>query len=193
MAVAAVVVAVRDHNDDHEVGGQDLPATVILRTDTEDTAAVADMVREGLGSFGRITAFGVRVEAAGCVRFKTFDAVDIGEQFTWCGSVNVERIAHHAKAKIHNVIERGARLALLALQPSSAGEQHLADRTGAPIKVGSWCRFYLASSFRSGIAWVDNISDHPQRPIGIRWIGDTGNYSLGAMPSELEIRSDLPC
>jgi hypothetical protein len=49
MAVAAEVVAVRDLNDDQEVGGQDLPATVILKTDSEDTAAVADMVREGKG------------------------------------------------------------------------------------------------------------------------------------------------
>lgn len=79
MLITAKVIRIKNHNDDHEVGGLDLPLTVTLATAPEHTSNAVEMILASLGQFGRFNAFNICVVSAGIITFSTFDNVMLGD------------------------------------------------------------------------------------------------------------------
>ena len=74
MPFSAEVICVKDHNEDHEVGGHDLPVVVTLAAAPQHTAATVAMVEAGLGAFpssGRSTFVPSRLERFSSQRLPT--------------------------------------------------------------------------------------------------------------------------
>ena len=106
MPISAEVIRIKDHNDDHEVGGLDLPVTVTLETSREHTLTVADMITASLGEFARIGASRIRILSPGMIEFSTFDVLSVGDHFAWADSVWMERMLNQARAKIEMSLTR---------------------------------------------------------------------------------------
>lgn len=197
MPFSAKVIRIKDHNEDHEVGGLDLPVAVTLATAPQHTAAAVEMVAEGLGTFSAIGAFNVRAISPGTIQFATFDHLALGQHFTWSHSVGVERIIMEAQAKIENVIERSTLLALrevesrrcYGVEPAALLPPVL-DRKGRVVQFGDWCRFFIVETGRRGIGWVSSLNCHPIRPISVHPLNERLIAALGARPAEIEILSD---
>jgi len=198
MSFSAEVIHIKDHNEDHEVGGLDLPDAVTLATAPQHTAAAFEMVEAGLGEVSSIGAFNVRTLSPGTIQFATFGHVALGQRFTWNHSVEIERIIIEAQAKIENVIERSTLLALRevkswrcnGVEPAALLPPVL-DRKGAVVQFGDWCRFSIPETGRRGIGWISNLSCHPVRPIGVRPLNERLTGAIGARPAEIEILSDF--
>lgn len=198
MPYSAHIIHIKNHNEDHEVGGLDLPIVVTLATAPQHTAAAAEMLEAGLGGFSPIEAVNVLIISPGTVQFATFSHVTLGQSFTWNHSVQVERIIIEAQARIENVIERST---LLALREVKAARCHngdaavllppVLDRKGTAIQFGDWCRFSIPESGRSGIGWISNFNCHPVRPVGIRPLNERLIGAIGARPAEIDILSDF--
>jgi hypothetical protein len=199
MPFSAEVIHIKDHNEDHAVGGLDLPVTVTLATAPPHTAAAVEMVAEGLGTFSAIGAFNVRAISPGTIQFSTFGNVALRQHFTWSHSVDVERIIMEAKAKIENVIDRSTLLALrevksrqcYAFEPAVLFQPVL-DRKGRVVQFGDWCRYFIDESGRRGIGWISGVNCHPIRPISVRPLNERLIGAIGARPAEIEILSDFP-
>jgi hypothetical protein len=198
MPFSAEVMYIKDHNEDHEVGGLDLPVAVTLATAPQHTAAAVEMVAEGLGAFSAIGAFNVRAISPGTIQFSTFGNVALGQHFTWSHSVDVERIILEAQAKIDNVIERSTLLALKEVKSRrcygvepAALFQPVLDRKGRGVQFGDWCRFSIPETGRRGIGWISSLNCHPVRSIGVRPLNERLIGAIGARPAEIEILSDF--
>jgi hypothetical protein len=201
MPISAEVIRIKDHNEDHEVGGLDLPVTVTLETSHEHTLMVVDMITVGLGKFARIGASHTRIIAPGMIEFSTFDVLSVGDHFTWADSVWMERMLNQAHARIENVIERNTHVALMELMTfrtshagslgSEAALPPIKDNKGAVVKIGDWCRFSLPASGRTGIGWISQLGCHPIRPISVRPLDERLIGGLGASPAEIEVIADF--
>jgi hypothetical protein len=201
MSISAEVVRIKDHNEDHEVGGLDLPLTVTLETSHEHTLTVVDMVTASLGKFSRIGASHTRIISPGMIEFSTFDVLSVGDHFTWADSVWMERMLNQAHARIENVIERNTHVGLMELMTfrtgyagslgSEAALPPIKDKKGAVVKIGDWCRFSLPASGRTGFGWISQLGCHPIRPIGVRPLDERLINGLGASPAEIEVIPDF--
>lgn len=201
MSISAEVIRIKDHNDDHEVGGLDLPVTVTLETSREHTLTVVDMITASLGKFARIGASRIRIISPGMIEFGTFDVLSVGDHFAWADSVWMERMLNLAHARIENVIERNTQLALIEVMTFRAGHAGsfqsdaalppIKDIKGAVVKVGDWCQFSLPASGRTGIGWISQLGCHPTRPISIRPLDERLIGGLGASPAEIEVIPDF--
>jgi hypothetical protein len=201
MPISAEVIRIKDHNDDHEVGGLDLRVTVTLETSREHTLTVVDMITASLGKFASIGVCHTRIISPGMIEFSTFDVLSVGDHFIWANSVWMERMLNQAHAKIENVIERNAHVALMELMTfrtghagsfrSEAGLPSIKDNKGAVIKIGDWCRFSLPASGRTGIGWICQFGCHPIRPISVRPLDERLIGGLGASPAEIEVIPDF--
>jgi hypothetical protein len=201
MPISAEVIRIKDHNEDHEVGGLDLPVTVTLETSREHTLMVVDMITVSLGKFARIGASHTRIISPGMIEFSTFDVLSVGDYFTWADSVWMERMLNLAHARIENVIERNAHVALMELMTFRTGHAGsfrskvalppIKDNKEAVIKIGDWCRFSLPHSGRTGIGWISQLGCHPIRPISVRPLDERLIGGLGASPAEIEVIADF--
>lgn len=198
MPITAIVIRIKDHNDDHEVGGLDLPLSITLSTASEHTSNVIEMMNASLGQFARINAFNIRVVSAGIITFSTFDNVMLGDQFRWADSVFIEQMLHQAHAKIENVIERSTLLALRDLKASGwngtdpdAHSTTIFDGKGVLIRIGDWCRFSFADTGRAGIGWINHLGSHPVRPIAVCPLDEHMIGAIGARPAEIEVLPDF--
>jgi hypothetical protein len=201
MPISAEVIRIKDHNEDHEVGGLDLPVTVTLETSREHTLMVVDMITASLGKFARIGASRIRVLSSGMIEFSTFDVLTVGDHFTWSDSVWMEKMLNLAHARIENVIERNVHLALMEFMTfrtghvgsfrSEAALPPIKDKKGAVLKIGDWCRFSLPASGRTGIGWISQLGCHPIRPLGVRPLDERLIGGLGASPAEIEVIPDF--
>ena len=199
MSFSAEVIRITDHNEDHEVGGQDLPVVVTLTTPRQHTAATVAMVEEGLGAFSSIEAFNVRGISPGTNQFATFANVALGQRFIWSHSVETERIIIEAQVKIENVIERRTLIALREVNSwrcngvdPAALLPPVFDHKGAMVQFGDWCRFSIPETGGNGIGWISSLISHPVRPIGVRPLNERLIGAIGARSSEIEILSDFP-
>ncbi|WP_194713067.1 hypothetical protein [Noviherbaspirillum soli] len=198
MAFSAEIIHIKDHNEDHEVGGLDLPVAVTLATEPQHTAVAFEMVEAGLGAFSSIGAFNVRAPSSGTIQFATFGHVALGQRITWNHSVEIERIIIEAQAKIENVIERSTLLALREAKSWRCNDVDPAallppvlDRKGAVVQFGDWCRFSIPETGRRGIGWIISLNCHPIRPIGVRPLNERLIGAIGACPAEIEILSNF--
>lgn len=198
MPFSAEVIRIKDHNEDHEVGGLDVPVAVTLATEPQNTTAAFEMVEAGLGTFSSIGAFNVRALSPGTIQFATFGHVALGQRFIWNHSVEIERIIIEAQAKIENVIERSTLLALRGVKSCRCNGFEPAallppvlDRKGAVVQFGDWCRFSIPETGRSGIGWISSLNCHPIRPIGVRPLNERQTGAIGARPAEIDILSDF--
>lgn len=196
MSISAEVIRIRNQNDDHEVGGLDLPIAVTLSTLPQHAATAAEMMDAGLGEFARIDAFNIRVLSAGIIQFATFDIVPPGHRFIWNYPVEIERRILQARIKIENVIERNM---LVAQRKRNAYQGKVGDsesppifdRKGAMVHIGDWCRFAFPETGRKGIGWIANLGSHPVRPIGVRPLNERLTGGLGARTTEIEVMPDF--
>jgi hypothetical protein len=201
MPISAKVVRIKDHNEDHEVGGLDLPVTARLETSREHTLTVVDMMTASLGEFARIGASRIRIISPGMIEFRTFDVLSVGNHFTWADSVWMERMLNLAHARIENVIDRNVHLALMELMTFRTGHAGsfrseavlplIKDKKGDVVKIGDWCRFSLPASGRTGIGWIGQLGCHPIRPISVRPLDERLIGGLGAGPAEIEVIPDF--
>lgn len=197
MSISAEVIRIRNHNDDHELGGLDLPVTVTLSTHPQHAATAAEMVEAGLGEFARINAFNIRVLSAGIIQFATFDIVTPGHRFIWNYPVGIERRIIQARIKIDNVIERNMlvarseRNAFQCKEGDSESPPPIFDRKGAVVHIGDWCQFLFPDTGRRGIGWITNLGSHPVRPIGVRPLNERLIGGLGARTTEIEVMPDF--
>jgi hypothetical protein len=197
MPFSAEVIRIKDHNEDHEVGGLDLPVAVTLATAPQHTAAAVEMVAEGLGAFSAIGAFNVRAISPGTIQFATFGNVALGQHFTWNHSVDIERIIIEAQAKVENVIERNTLLALREVKSRrcygvepAASLPPVLDRKGRVVQFGDWCRFFIVETGRRGIGWISSLNCHLVRSIGVRPLNERLIGAIGARPADIEILSN---
>lgn len=198
MPFSAEIIRIKDHNEDHEVGGLDLPVVVTLAMAPQHTAATVAMVEAGLGEFFPIGAFNVRAILPGTIQFATFGHVALGQRFTWNHSLEIERIIDEAQARIENVIERSTLLALREVKSwrfsgvdPDAILPPVFDRQRRVVQFGDWCRFSIAETGRRGIGWISSLTCHPVRPIGVRPLNERVIGAIGARPVEIEILSDF--
>lgn len=198
MPFSAEVIHIKDYNEDHEVGGLDLPVAVTLATAPKHTAAAFELVEAGLGAFSSIGAFNIRAPSPGTIQFATFGHVALGQRFTWNHSVEIERIIIEAQAKIENVIERSTLLALREVKSwrcngvdPAALLPPVFDRKGGVVQFGDWCRFSISETGRNGIGWISSLISHPVRPIGVCPLNERLIGAIGARPAEIEILSDF--
>lgn len=198
MPITVEVIRIKDHNDDHEVGGLDLPLAVTLATAPGHTSRAVEMMVASLGEFARIHAFHIRVVSPGIITFSTFDDLSLGDQFSWADSVWIEKMLHQAHARIENVIERNTFLALRDLKaPALNGidpDAHLptiCDRNGVQVGIGDWCRFSIPDTGRAGIGWISHLGSHTVRPIAVCPLNERLVGAFGARPAEIEALPDF--
>jgi hypothetical protein len=159
------------------------------------------MITASLGKFARTGASRTRIISPGIIEFSTFDVLTVGDRFTWADSVLMEKMLNQAHAKIENVIERNAHVALMELMTfrtghaSSFGSEAallpIQDNKGVVVKIGDWCRFSLPASGRTGIGWISQLGCHPIRPISVRPLDERLIGGLGASPAEIEVIPDF--
>ncbi len=202
MSVWIEVVNVHDWDDDHEVGGQDLPCTYTATVHGGTVNTVIDMMNANYGTFSKTEAFNIEAISDIQVQFVTFQGASVGQKFEWHHSFIVQTLISRAEAKIFNLIERRARLALMAvIDPKPVYARchwwdhvhpdpallKLFDKNGVEVKIGDACRFRISETGREGTGWIAELSANAICPIVVRPDTTIGHSGLGAKPSEIEI------
>ena len=204
MTIAIEIIHEHDWDDEHEVGGQDLPVTYTAKVHGGSAADALKLMDADCGTFYNLRAFNLEARSPTEVCFSSFERVRT-RRFDWQDSLEREKLKDAIEGKVFHYIKRRAQVALLkAIFPKPTylrvrwwDRVHpdpklppVFDKHGQKVEVGQRCRFEIVFEDRiqSGTGWVRDISSHAIRPIAIAPDDRAQNeFGRGAMPAEIEI------
>ncbi|HGL4257938.1 hypothetical protein [Burkholderia multivorans] len=207
MSIAIEINRIHDLDDDHEVGGQDLPVEYTALVHGGTVAEALALMDADCGEFRSIEAFNIERISDTEVGFTSFVSFSV-RRFEWSDSLEQEKLKTIIDGKVFHYIQRRQRVALMAaVAPrlsyfrgfwwervhADPDLPQILDKHGHRVQPGQYCRFERRVDDRvlRGTGWIRDLSAHPIRPIAIVQDSEPqATFGIGLMPTEVEVLGD---